>query len=44
MAVRYERYAGEAYRDEQEAARTEGLGIWSGSFTMPAQWRREHQR
>jgi predicted unusual protein kinase regulating ubiquinone biosynthesis (AarF/ABC1/UbiB family) len=27
---------------EQDAARAEGLGIWSGRFQMPWDWRREH--
>jgi endonuclease YncB( thermonuclease family) len=40
MAVRYERYADDAYRDEQAAAKTERLGLWNGDFMMPEQWRR----
>jgi endonuclease YncB( thermonuclease family) len=44
MAVRYERYAGDAYRDEQAAAKTERLGLWSGDFVMPEQYRRESKR
>lgn len=31
-----------SYSREEAAARTERLGIWDGSFTRPAEWRREH--
>lgn len=31
-----------AYLNEEEAARLAKLGIWAGSFTPPAEWRREH--
>jgi endonuclease YncB( thermonuclease family) len=41
-AVDWPRYSQGAYSREQEAARQEGLGIWSGRFQMPWEWRREH--
>lgn len=31
----------EGYAGEQDAARAAGLGIWTGGFEDPAQWRRE---
>ncbi|MDP9840568.1 endonuclease YncB(thermonuclease family) [Neorhizobium huautlense] len=31
------------YRSEQIEAETDRRGIWAGSFTMPAQWRRERK-
>ena len=43
LAVRYARYAGPTYIIEERAARNERLGIWSGAFTDPAQWRRGHR-
>lgn len=30
------------YRREEADARSAGIGLWSGSFTEPAQWRREN--
>src|SRR5437762_1998581 len=41
-AVDWPRYSQGAYNREQEAARQERLGIWSGRFQMPRDWRREH--
>ena len=41
-AVDWPRYSHGAYSREQDAARQEGLGIWSGRFQMPWDWRREH--
>lgn len=41
-AVDWPRYSHGAYAGHQEAARAEGLGIWSGRFEMPWEWRREH--
>jgi endonuclease YncB( thermonuclease family) len=41
-AVDWPRYSHGAYSREQEAARSEKLGIWSGRFQMPWDWRREH--
>lgn len=39
-AVRYARYAGSAYKAEEEAARRDRAGVWAGPFTMPEDWRR----
>src|SRR5205823_13025454 len=41
-AVDWPRYSHGAYVHEQEAAQQEGLGIWSGRFDMPWDWRRNH--
>jgi endonuclease YncB( thermonuclease family) len=41
-AVDWPRYSHGTYAREQEAARAEGLGIWSGRFEMPWDWRKEH--
>ena len=30
------------YENEEEAARREGLELWSGSFERPSEWRRAH--
>lgn len=30
------------YLNEEQAARQAKLGIWAGSFILPAEWRREH--
>ena len=43
LAVAYRRYSS-AYVDQEEAAKAEKLGIWSGDFVVPEQWRREHER
>ena len=43
-ALDYTRYSRGAYRDQQEAAKAERLGMWSGTFQEPAQWRRENKR
>ncbi len=32
------------YRSAEASARRENRGIWAGSFEMPFQWRREHQK
>lgn len=42
-AVRHARYAGEAYLDEEAAARREGAGVWAGRFSHPEDWRRERR-
>jgi hypothetical protein len=42
-AVDYTRYSGERYRAEEQQARTERLGIWSGQFDMPEQRRHRGQ-
>ncbi len=44
MAIRYERYAGNEYRDEETAAKAERLGVWSGTFEVPEQYRRRNKR
>jgi endonuclease YncB( thermonuclease family) len=41
-AVDWPRYSHGAYSREQEAAQSEKLGIWSGRFEMPWDWRRAH--
>jgi len=40
-AVDYVKYSRGAYATEEAAAKAEGLGIWSGRFTMPADYRRK---
>jgi endonuclease YncB( thermonuclease family) len=40
LAVRYARYAGDAYRNEEAAAKAAGAGVWAGPFTNPEDWRR----
>lgn len=42
-AVDYAAYSHGYYRAEEAAARTARLGIWSGQFELPADWRR-HRR
>src|SRR5262249_42664949 len=44
LAVDWPRYSKGAYRDEEEAARSEKIGMWAGSFTLPWRWRQEHGR
>lgn len=39
-AVVYRRYARGAYETEEAAARADGIGIWSGRFTLPEDYRR----
>jgi endonuclease YncB( thermonuclease family) len=41
-AVDWPRYSRGRYQADEQAARAEGLGIWSGRFDMPWNWRREH--
>ena len=41
-AVAYRRY-GHQYVADEEAARAERRGMWSGRFTEPEQWRRERR-
>lgn len=43
LAVDVPRYSHGAYRDEQAAAQAEKMGIWSGTFQAPAEWRRLHR-
>ena len=40
LAVRYSRYAGNAYRTEEAAAREARAGVWAGRFAPPEDWRR----
>lgn len=40
LAVRYARYAGNAYRAEEAVAREARSGLWAGRFTAPEDWRR----
>ena len=42
-AVAYRHYS-ERYVQEEDAARRGRLGIWSGKFELPAEWRRQHPR
>lgn len=42
-AVDFPRYSRGYYADRQVEARTAGRGLWRGSFTPPAAWRRNHQ-
>jgi endonuclease YncB( thermonuclease family) len=37
-AVAYRQYS-RAYIEDEDCARAAGVGIWSGSFTMPWEWR-----
>lgn len=39
-AVRYARYAGRAYVGEEADAQRDRIGVWSGAFTNPEDWRR----
>lgn len=43
-AVVYRRYAKGAYEAEEAAAKAEKLGIWSGRFEPPDEFRRRHRR
>jgi endonuclease YncB( thermonuclease family) len=42
FAVAYRRYS-LAYVEAEDSARLARLGIWSGAFEMPWQWRAEHR-
>lgn len=42
-ALDYARYSGGRYRDEEAAAKAEGLGIWRGTFVRPEEWRKERR-
>lgn len=41
-AVDWPRYSHGRYQSDEQAARSEHLGIWSGRFELPWEWRREH--
>ena len=43
LALAYRRYSTRYVADE-DAARAEGLGLWSRSFVEPWRWRRPHPR
>ncbi len=42
-AVDYTHYSGGHYRPEERDARRERLGIWSGRFEMPWEWRADRR-
>ena len=42
-AVDWPRYSHGRYQAEEQAARAGGLGIWSGRFELPSEWRRDHR-
>lgn len=42
-AVAYRRYGGSRYDSDEAIAKAERLGMWSGRFTMPEDWRRERR-
>lgn len=42
-AVDYTHYSGGRYQPEEGQARREHLGIWSGRFKMPWDWRYRHR-
>jgi endonuclease YncB( thermonuclease family) len=43
-AVDYTQYSGGRYHTEEAAAKAEGLGLWSGRFDLPWDWRRRNTR
>jgi endonuclease YncB( thermonuclease family) len=40
LAAVWPRYSTGAYEDRQEAAKAERLGVWSGEFDWPWEWRK----
>lgn len=40
LATDYKRYSHGLYRDQEDAAKAERLGIWATGFTAPEDWRR----
>ena len=42
-AIDYTQFSHGRYQQEQAVARRERLGIWSGRFAMPSDWRRQHR-
>ena len=43
-AVPYLKYGGSIYLEQERQAKAEKLGMHSGRFTMPEQWRRDNKR
>ncbi|MCY3761583.1 MAG: thermonuclease family protein, partial [Gemmatimonadetes bacterium] len=43
LALAYRRYS-VRYVPDEDAARKEGIGLWSGSFVEPWRWRRQQRR
>ena len=43
LAVDYRQYSKGAYAGDEHAARWARVGMWSGRFQMPAEWRRDHR-
>jgi len=43
-AVDWPRYSNGRYQAEERAAQAEGLGIWSGRFETPWEWRQQHRK
>jgi len=41
-AVEYTQFSKGRYSQEKAEAQSEGMGIWSGRFEMPWDWRRQH--
>jgi endonuclease YncB( thermonuclease family) len=41
LAVAYRKYS-TAYVTEEDAAGSRSIGIWSGKFDMPWDWRKAH--
>lgn len=41
-AVAYRQYGGAIYGANEEAAKDDALGLWSGDFDMPWDWRKAH--
>lgn len=44
MAIDYTHYSKGYYKDEQDAAKAEHLGMWAGAFQPPAQYRAQHKK
>ena len=42
-AVEYRRFSKGAYNAAEAQARADKLGIWSGRFMLPEEWRRERR-
>ena len=44
MAIDYTHYSKGYYKNEQDAAKAEHLGMWAGAFQPPAQYRAKHKK